>query len=59
MTNNFPIEDIKDKINTTNGPMLLTSKNKKSSNLWNYWLNKNPDSNSYVLIPKEAYVIQY
>jgi len=55
VTSEFPIKNIEDKINLTYGPMLLTSKNNKSLDLWNKWISDNPDTDAKVLKPNEAY----
>ena len=53
MSNEFPIQDITN-INSTYGPMIITSKNNLSLNLWRDWIDKNSETDSYILNPQDA-----
>lgn len=55
MVNKFPISDIK--VNQTYGPMLITSTKNKSIYAWDNWILNNPETDSSILTPLEAYRI--
>ena len=55
MTNNFPIGNIDNLINSNKGPMLITGKNKSIINSWTEWIKANPDTDAKVLSPNDAY----
>ena len=52
MSEIFPELDVK--LDKTFGPMLLTSKNNKSIQIWQDWIKKNPETDSRVFLPQEA-----
>ena len=52
LVNEYPITKID--IDERHGPMIITSKNNKTIDNWNKWINKTPDTNSHIFTPKEA-----
>ena len=54
VSQHFPFQHIEKEINKTHGPMLLSSKEDKSLELWNNWIKENPDTDARVLKPSDA-----
>jgi hypothetical protein len=52
--NKFPIPEAKNKFYQNYGPMLISSKNNNSINAWQDWINKNPETNAQIFLPKQA-----
>ena len=53
-SNDFPISNIDNIINSNRGPMLLTSNKKESVYEWKEWIKNNPDTDSYILNSTES-----